>query len=435
MLLSFSVETFRSFLDEQELSLLANSRQSNLLSHLVDIPGQAEKALPVAAVYGANGAGKSNFVRALKWMRSTVLKSSANEDRVRGRQPFLFAASERPTRLSLRFLSGDLVFDYGFSTFSNRVDSEWLSVINSSGRELVLFERRTKSDHASVIEYGDELGPISERLAAIRTLGPRITELFLSRVLRDIPNEELPSQIREAAKWFVALDVVSPDSSYAPFFDRLKAEPAYRKYVEDLLRRADTGVNQLSPKVVLHPIESLEALSRRRLERIEPGARFVSSGLRLVKVSDELAEERSLRAVHTSGDGPEAELDFTEESDGTQRLAHLAASTFSAGREPRVVVVDELDRSLHAVLVKSFVAEFLARANGQRNQLIFTTHETHVLDQDLLRRDEVWFAQKSIAGATELFSLSDFPVRNDLRLDRSYLGGRFGAIPPSFQST
>ncbi len=432
MLLSCAVENFRSFLDEQELSLVANSRQSNLLSHLVEIPAHEQKVLPLAAIYGANGAGKSNFVRALRWMKAMVLRSTANEARVKGCQPFLFARPERATRVSLRFLRDGFVFDYAFSAFPARIDSEWLDVISPTGRELVLYERRTTPENASEIEYGDELGPLSQRLQAMRTLGPRSTELFLSRIIRDIPSEELPKQLVSAMAWFKALEIISADSNSTPLFDRLTQDIEYRSYVEGLLRRADTGVSQLAPRVVSHHIENLGALNRRRAEKKEPGARFIAGGLRLVKVSDELAEERSLRTLHTSGEGSDAELDFSEESDGTQRLAHLAAAAFAAGREPSVLVVDELDRSLHAVLVKTFVGEFLSRANGKRNQLIFTTHETHVLDQDLLRRDEVWFAQKSANGATELFSLDDFPVRNDLRLDRSYLSGRFGAVPPTF---
>ena len=84
------------------------------------------------------------------------------------------------------------------------------------------------------------------------------------------------------------------------------------------------------------------------------------------------------------------------------------------------------------MLVKAFLQEFLARARGRRNQLICTTHETHVLDQDLVRRDEVWFVEKGKDGASQLFSLDDFPVRTDLRLDRGYLTGRFGAVPPAY---
>ena len=105
-----------------------------------------------------------------------------------------------------------------------------------------------------------------------------------------------------------------------------------------------------------------------------------------------------------------------EESDGTRRLLQLIPALKSLKDGPRVYVIDEIDRSLHPILVRGFLDFFLNSCKGERRQLIMTTHESSLLDQDLLRRDEIWFAEKDDSGATSLYSLLDFKVRKDLEI-------------------
>jgi len=122
-------------------------------------------------------------------------------------------------------------------------------------------------------------------------------------------------------------------------------------------------------------------------------------------------------------------LAITEESDGTRRLIHLIPALHRLRSSSAVYFIDEIDRSLHPILVRSFLESFLKSCGGGPRQIIVTTHESNLLDQDLLRRDEIWFAEKDREGMTHLYSLMDFKVRNDLELRKHYLQGRFGAIP------
>jgi AAA15 family ATPase/GTPase len=136
-----------------------------------------------------------------------------------------------------------------------------------------------------------------------------------------------------------------------------------------------------------------------------------------------------IQAAHEHEAGKVVRLELTEESDGTRRLLNLIPALHYLRTTNAVYVIDEIDRSLHPILVKEFLEFFLKSHDRASRQLILTTHESNLLDQDLLRRDEIWFAEKDQSGATRLYSLLDFKVRNDLEIRKHYLQGRFGAVP------
>ncbi|MEM7534028.1 MAG: AAA family ATPase [Chloroflexota bacterium] len=133
--------------------------------------------------------------------------------------------------------------------------------------------------------------------------------------------------------------------------------------------------------------------------------------------------------MHKANDGTDVQFEFNDESDGTIRLIDLLSGFITSLEEERVFVVDELDRSLHPILTYNFVDFFLKSTQGFPNQLIVTTHESGLLDLDLLRRDEIWFVEKNQQGATNLYALEEFMPRHDKDIRRGYLQGRYGAIP------
>jgi AAA15 family ATPase/GTPase len=136
-----------------------------------------------------------------------------------------------------------------------------------------------------------------------------------------------------------------------------------------------------------------------------------------------------VQATHEPEPGKTIRMELSEESDGTRRLLNLIPALHPTAFIGVVHVIDEIDRSLHPILVKEFLEFFLKSGVGEPRQVIVTTHESNLLDQELLRRDEIWFAEKDSTGATRLYSLLDFKVRNDLEIRKHYLQGRFGAIP------
>jgi hypothetical protein len=432
MLISFTVENFRSFGAEQELSAIANTRHANLAEHLVEVPEHEQKLLPLLAIYGANGAGKSNLVVALAWLWHHLTRASPTDYASAPRTANAFLPPDRPTRMELRFLAGRTVYAYGLTALAERFETEWFSVVKPSGAERVIFERRTSEDGRTVIEHGKGLESPTEKMRAMQIIGALQTELFFTKVIRDVAVDELPESFRAALEWFRQLVIVEAGAPYLLLEERIQSNPKFKAYLADLLQRMDTGVATLVAEQKEFPASELPNAQRSAFDRAAIGERFGVAGKgrgTLVKVDTTTVGTQHLVAEHVDSSGRRVKLPFRSESDGTRRIAELAPAVFEAGLEPWVFVIDELDRSLHALVVKAFVEEFLSRARGHQNQLIFTTHETHVLDQELLRRDEVWFVEKDKDGASQLFSLDDFPVRTDLRLDRGYLMGRFGAIP------
>jgi hypothetical protein len=137
----------------------------------------------------------------------------------------------------------------------------------------------------------------------------------------------------------------------------------------------------------------------------------------------------TIQAAHKDVAGREIALDLLEESDGTRRLLNLIPALHHMKESGAVYLIDEIDRSLHPILVKNFLELFLKSCEGQPGQIIVTTHESNLLDLDLFRRDEIWFAEKDQGAATRLYSLADFKIRKDLEIRKHYLQGRFGAVP------
>ncbi|MGV3623484.1 MAG: AAA family ATPase [Archangium sp.] len=428
MLISLLIENFRSFGDEQELSAVANGKHQNLTEHLVEVPGHDEKIVPVIALYGANGAGKSNVVLALAWLGELF----SSDALVGSRYSHAFSTADRPIRIVVRFLSESYVLEFGLSTVGRAVVSEWLSEIDRSGRETVIFERGGGTDGKAHVSYGAAVSKSSEKMKALQTLGAPSNELFVARLRRELSSDERPAPVTAAINWLSNLTVIGADAPYLELGKSLHENRPFKAHLEALLRGFGTGIDALESKSTAARASSeLSIPNRDAFDTAPVGAAFAHGlhGDVFVKMSSDQFELRQIMSRHANSDGEQRVLRFADESDGTKRVAHLAPLLFDAGNVARVYVIDELDRSLHATLVKEFVREFLERATGSRSQLIFTTHETHALDQELLRRDEVWFVEKNKDGASELYSLDDFPVRTDLKLDRSYLQGRFGAVP------
>ena len=136
-----------------------------------------------------------------------------------------------------------------------------------------------------------------------------------------------------------------------------------------------------------------------------------------------------LKTSHRHENGDLIDFSMDEESEGTQRLINLIPSLYILGKDAeKVIFIDELDRRLHPLLSRSFV-ESAINCRSRENQLIFTTHDTNLLDLDLLRRDEIWFVEKNKNGVSDCYSLAEFKIRPDLKIEKGYLNARFGAIP------
>ncbi|MCY1012977.1 AAA family ATPase [Nannocystis pusilla] len=417
MLIQFVVENFRSFRDETVFSMRA-------ATNVERAPGAPDLAagsttLRCAALYGANASGKSNFVKALRFARDLVVRGVPERGRI-PTQPFRLdsASAEAPSRceIYLRADSGQ-TYGYGFAARADAIVDEWLSWVDGDD------EREVFSRSGNDFTFSPEIEASVQDFLRLVSSATRDNQLFL-RTTREFKRERFPPAFQDVMVWFeFLLVIIEPDAKFVGLIRRADEEPAFRAFLDEVLVRADTGIS--SVRTERTEVEVGESVNPSELaSSFGPGrAEFLSK--------DGATFRLDLRLRH--GDSPDAGFGLEDESDGTVRLLELAPMLFLAPKTPRVFVVDEMDRSMHTTLTRWLVERFVTEAPGSASQLVFTTHDTNLLDLEVLRPDAIWFAEKDASGASSLFSLAEFK-REQIEqlggeLEQGYLNGRFGAIP------
>lgn len=412
MLVEFRVENFRSLRKEQVLSLVASRDRALADTHVVPTGLKAvPNLLRSAAVYGANASGKSNLIKALQYMRGVVAESATaiQPGQTFAVQPFRLDAqsANEPTSFEVTILLEGIRYQYGFSITSQRITSEHLLVYKAFKPQR-WFERRFDAQIGKdVYEFGPGLkGKKNTWEGATRP-----NSLFLSMAVQ-LNSEDL----RPVFDWFVnRLVIFNEQSQLSPqmTIQRLRHSEG-RKQICDFLAAADIS------------IADIEVVTRK-----VPGQSVHFDLLAgKTEVRAEEVEEYQLRFSHVTEQG-KAIFDLMDESNGTRNLLFLGGPVLDILEKGLVLVIDELDTSLHTLLVRELVRLFhRPEVNIGSAQLIFTTHDTSLLDaQDLFRRDQIWFVEKDQYRASALVSLSDFSPRKSEALERGYLMGRYGGIP------
>lgn len=444
MLLSFSIENFRSFREEQTLSMVASNRHPDHPEHTTPIPDEENLALPLAVIYGANGAGKSNLVKALSFLQGLVVRGTEPRKSI-SRVAFMLdkVSANKPTEFNIQYVEGSNVYGFGCRVSDKVVDAEWLSIIRD-GKEISIYERVTNSDGEVTIEAGpvlkDDTWGDHGKVLALTKVGVLPNQLFLHAASKSLRERDQGPVLAAALRWFTErVVIISADSKFGSLAGLVAQDEKFTQFAGDFLRKVATGVDRL--RVDTSKVEeSVLSGFGQGLEQVvkdmptgETASFMMPDGTELIveKTEGTTVRVRNIKSEHLIPDGSRVTLPFSEESDGTQRLTHLLPALHAVCQKPGLFVIDEIDRSLHPLLAKGFVRTFLEACAGHGSQLIFTTHETAFLDLELLRRDEIWFADKKQAeGTTELYSLADYKVRTDLRIDKAYLQGRFDAVPP-----
>jgi AAA15 family ATPase/GTPase len=441
MLVSLSIENFRSFRAEQSLSLVASSRHSGSHDeHAVSIPNTDEKVLRTAVLYGANGAGKSNVFKALKYLRSVAVhprkKSSGT-----GREAFRFGDTvDGLSMLDLQFVVDQQLYRFGFRLDDDRIAQEWLVRVKG-GREKALYERSTDETGRVSVE-GDFAKAGSEKLAALATVGGPQNQSFLATVATTLEEVDIGAELVAIIEWFAhGLRLIEPDQTIEPLGHLLSTDSRFLEFAGRFLRSSSTGIdhlNVLKKEITQDELRSL--LPERLVMKLLDDIADDEDNTAVVRIGDgnELVVERTdthhyyritIQAAHEYAPGTIGSLDLADESDGTRRLLNLIPALNHDHDQGAVYFIDEIDRSMHPMLIWKFLQFFLQSCKAARHQIIVTTHESNLLDLDLLRRDEIWFVEKDAESATHLYPLTDFKVRKDLEIRKHYLEGRFGAVP------
>lgn len=414
MLVQFSVENFRSIKDEVVLSLVAGAgeehRQRNVHTPKLrgDVP--AMPLLRSAAIYGANAAGKTNLIRALDAMREIVVNPSAVDAKLPVK-PFLFDARYRdePTQLEVVCIAAGVRYQYGFSATQDMVVAEWLYAW-PRGRRQLWFNRDRDADGSPSFTFGGKLQGDRE----VWRRATRSNALLLATAAT--LNSE---QLQPIYDWFKRRLHVG-FASWDPSYSAECVQGERKADVMKLLQAADLAVADLRV--------SEEEFRPEMLPDDVPAA--LREGVKKELDGKTIFE---VHVVHRDKDGAESdavELALDEESDGTRKMFALAGPWVDTLEAGLVVVVDELHQNLHPALVRFLVERFHDPALDNDAQLVFATHDTSILSQDVFRRDQIWFCERNGRHETALTPLSDYHPRKGVEnLERAYLAGRYGAIP------
>jgi AAA15 family ATPase/GTPase len=441
MIVSISVANFRSFSAEETFSLAASNRLAGTHDdHVLSIPNSDQKVLRVGVLYGANGAGKSNLWKALRFMRDVALRPRKKGSGT-GREAFRLGETlNEPSSFDLQFIVQDNLYRFGFKADDTRITEEWLVEV-VDGKEKVLYERITNTE-GKVIVDAPGLKTSGERLLALATIGGPQNQSFLATVNATLEKTDFGDALSRTLNWFRrGLKLIGPNAPFNQLGSYFTDNPGCAEFAGDFLKSVSTGVdhldvskNEISEEELrsLLPETLVTAVLKDIVEDDEGKARIrLGDGNELLveRASENRFYRIVIRSAHRSGSGALVPFELKDESDGTRRLLNLMPALHGLHTSDDVYFIDEIDRSLHPNLVWEFVNFFLKAGSENRSQVILTTHESNLLDLSLLRRDEIWFAEKDQTSSTRLYALTDFNVRKDLEIRKHYLNGRFGAVP------
>lgn len=412
MLVEFRVKNFRSLRDEQVLSLVASKDNSlsdtnTLATGINAVP----RLLPSAVIYGANASGKSNVIKALQYMRGVVIESATviQPGQTYAVQPFrLDSSSEKePTEFEVIFIFDGVRYQYGFAMTSVRIVREYLLVYKASKPQQWFDRQYDEKTDKDVYVFGSKLkGPKSLWESTTRP-----NALFLSMAVQ-LNSEDL----RPIFDWFthdlVIFNERIPLSAEISIHFLKNAEGKRR--ICDFLTTADISISDIEVVTKKVPGQTVHFDF--------PAGK--------TEIRNEEVEENRLRFTHITDQG-QAVFELEDESNGTRVLVFLVAPILDILDKGRTLVIDELDTSLHTLLVRELVRLFhRPDFNRKGAQLVFTTHDASLLDApDLFRRDQIWLVEKDNEQASRLVALTEFSPRKHEALGKGYLSGRYGGIP------
>ena len=411
MIIRFAVQNYKSLRDRNEISFVA-SKLSDPMNALIHVDGISEALLPTLAVYGANASGKSNLLAAIEYMREVVRWShrAAAENVGMNRRPFRLdsKSSAVPSSFDIDFIVNNVRYHYGFTCDDKVVLSEWLFAYPKKKRQVWLFRERQNFEFGSALTGRNKI--ISEQVGE--------STLFLSAAAAN--RHDLITPIFR----FFTNDIYILGSSVPSRIVDVISDDVKRDTVIRLLSSADFGIK--SAKIADEDLGDVsQAFSRELTEIIKkhvPG--METEGFDLSKPS------KKVMLGHGAAGGDVVYLESYDESSGTLKMLELLGPILESLDRGSVLIIDEIDSSLHSAVSTALVKVFSDKVtNNKGAQLFFSTHDTNLLCSGGLRRDQIWFAEKSSSGATITYPLTDIVTRKGDNLERGYLQGRYGAIP------
>ncbi|NNT73085.1 ATP-binding protein [Flavobacterium sp. IMCC34852] len=441
MLIDFSVANYLSIKDSITLSMIASNTVKELegnddeLNNTFYDKNEKNKYLKSAVLYGANGSGKSNLLTAMAFFRRFILTSSNDrsaDDEIKA-LPFLLSTDTefKPSCFEMVFVIDSIRYRYGFEATQKRIISEWLFALDfeNSIKESNLFTREEQEIKVSSKNFKEGKG-LEDKT--------RPNALFLSTASQ--LNGKISNKIQT---WFrTRMNVISglQDHTTDYTIGKFQDDEKFRKKIIDFFRLTNIGIEDIE----------IEETALNNLSKIKPKTKEDAKIAALIEQLQEEIKERmkrqgeakelTINSLHKKFDSANnvienIALSFDLESKGTQKLFALLGPIFDTLEKGKILIIDELDSKLHTKLTSEILRIFQSNVNNKCAQLIFASHDTNLLRNDLFRRDQIWFTEKDEQGATDLYSLVEYKinqatrVRNDASFEKDYLIGKYGAIP------
>lgn len=447
MLLRFTVENFMSFKERAELSLIPSKVRRHPEHIIKDESTKGINALKTAVVYGANASGKSNLIKAMWHVQQMVVLGSRPGRKIPF-HPYKLAEQFHvmPSRFEFEIKVGKNNYAYGFSADSNEIHEEWLYQIDKVKDKLIFERKLVKTDHE--FKFGDILFESSndELFLDFTAKGTPDNRLFLNECKERNVSRELNylNEIIDVTYWFENnLTIMFPDSKYTGLEMDIQNNQKTTDIFSKLLNSFDTGISELKLQEVNFETELVgvpEEIKQKIAEELEENTNLLlaakNTRYQFCKKPTGEIKAFKLMTAHINDKGKETLFDLNQESDGTLRLLDIAPGLLEIFSRDKTYIIDEIDRSLHPDITTSIFKAFLNNTAQIKSQLIVTTHETNLLDQNIVRKDELWFVQKNSNGESSLYSLEEYQPRFDKDIRKGYLTGRFSGVPliPNFEN-
>ena len=445
MFIGFSVSNFLSFKTTQTMSMIA-SKVARHKQHI--LMGNGKKVLKTGLIYGANAGGKSNFIKAIDFSRDIILGGLEQVDL--NKKYFRIDTSNYkvPGVFEYRLMTqSGKEYSYGIaiSYAEKEIISEWLIRIEKNGSETFVFNRDINEDGENITESEIKYENREEAIrwqVYLEDFGKNISDSLKKKtILSDIAERSgkqvgIFKEILDVYNWFQSIIILFPTSQYSGLNQMIEKENV-RQFFSRMMQYFDTGIMSVESKQGPMDFDKIfEGIPAEYAEKLKIKiSNDITNESVLCKVNNQIYSLKkdddgniiTIKMMQNHGNGQDL-FEYADESDGTKRLFDLIP-LFYEHNGNRVIFIDEIDRSLHTNLTRRFLELFYKLTERDNSQLIATTHDSNLLDLDLIRQDEIWFVERVKDQSSRMYSLNRYKERYDKRVDKEYLLGRYEAVP------
>jgi AAA15 family ATPase/GTPase len=429
MILRVILKNFLSFNEEAQFDMFPNMKRTSLAKH-INVYEDKVAVLKMAAIYGSNGAGKSNLLKGLNFLKELATDKTFLDKESVGKYFFGLKkdAGIQPLELTVEFITKTGVpYVYSVEITRGGIKFETLQVSGLGKSDNInVFTRDGRN-----VKYAKAPSEeISKMVTGWLEKNPFASLLTINNDVPILTDEN----INNGQKWFEnELEIIGLHSFTPALIEIYKNKQRVRKFASQLFKAIDLGIDDV--KVETENVDdyisthNASTLLKDKVKNMSSGkmSQMVNfRNTRVISVEKGIQKISQMMFEQFGKDGFSKEMDIQAQSDGTVRLLSLVPALYDAMKVGKTVVIDELDHSIHPHLVRELVRYFSSQKT--KGQLIFTTHQTCLLNQNFIRTDEVWLVEKK-DGCTHMYSLNDFKIHNTINIENGYLEGRYGAIP------